>query len=76
MKIYIAMVHDRHADPEPFPFSTPEAAITFASKRARELCLDGERFEEHPVFNWLYSATYSAEGDAVWVEEKELDNPS
>ena len=36
MKIYVAMIADRHSDTEPYPFSTPEAAIDYARRTAAE----------------------------------------
>lgn len=72
MKIFIAMINDRHTDPEPFPFTTAEDAINFARTEAYEYAHTVEDVEETNVDGWLYSATYSPEGDSVWVIEKEL----
>jgi hypothetical protein len=75
-KLYIAMVNDRHIDPEPYVFSTAQDAIDFARRCARSYAYDPDEIEEHePQGNWLYSATYSVEGDSVWVVEKTLDAP-
>ena len=79
MKVYVAMIADRHTDPEPEVFSTAEAAIGYA----RDFALaestygsrTGEHYEERPVEGWLFQATYTCEGDSVWVVEKELDLP-
>ncbi len=73
MKLYIAMIADRHSDPEPYPFTTPEAAIAFARREAEQLT--NTEVVEEPVAGWLYHATYSGEGDSVWVVERELDAP-
>jgi len=75
VKIYIAVINDRHTDTEPYPFSTAEAAIGYARKCAHEYARDAEDVEEEPLEGWLYYATYSGEGDSVWVVEKELDQP-
>jgi hypothetical protein len=75
MKIYIAMLNDRHTDAEPFPCSTPERAI----ERARTLAVENSRDdgasidESETPDGWLYHAIYSCEGDSVWVIEKDLD---
>ena len=72
--VYVAMINDRHADPEPFVFSTARAAIDYAKKAARENGHFPEDFEEPEVPDgWLYYATYSVEDDDVWVIEKQID---
>lgn len=71
--IFIAMIRDRHSDPEPYPFTTPEAAIAFARKTAHEYALEPSDVEELETDGWLYHATYSPEGDSVWVVDKTLD---
>lgn len=75
MKLYVAMIADRHADPEPYVFSTPEAAIEYARTKAHEYARDAADVEESNIPTWLYHASYSPESDAVWVLEKELDTP-
>lgn len=75
MKIYIAMLNDRHTDAEPFPCSTPERAI----ERARALAVENSRDggasidDSETPSGWLYYAIYSEEGDCVWVIAKDLD---
>lgn len=81
VKIYIAMICDRHTDPELHLFSTPEAAIAFARKYYTDSLPDGldqDEMEdagigEQETEAFLYNAVYSVEGDAVWVLVKELD---
>lgn len=73
MKIYVAMIADRHSDTEPYPFSTPEAAIDYARRTAAEYAHRPEDIDEIETDGWLYHATYSGESDSVWVVEKELD---
>jgi hypothetical protein len=72
-RLYVAMVADRHTDPEPYVFSTPEAAIGFAREWARDGARREEDFQEEPIDGWLYYARYSVEDDSVWVVEKGLD---
>lgn len=71
--VYVVMVEDRHTDPEPFVFSTAEAAITFARREAHDLSHGDDQVEESDIGGWLYYATYSNEGDRVWVIEKTID---
>lgn len=76
MDIYVAMVNDRHDDPEPFLFTTAQAAVDFARKYATDSVKRPEDFEETHVglpSDWLYSATFSVEGDSVWVLKKATD---
>lgn len=69
MKVYIVMVKDRHTDPEPYPFLTAESAIRFARGY---LAPYGDEVGECEVDGWLFYASYSSEGDAIWVVEKEV----
>lgn len=71
--IYIAMINDRHTDPEPYPFSTAEAAIAYAKACAAEYARNPDYIEAQPIDGWLYYASYSTEGDSVWVVAKDLD---
>lgn len=72
MKVYVAMIHDRHVDPEAYVFSTPDTAIETARRMAAENAR-GNEVNVDPVDGWLFHATYSVEGDCVWVVEKTLD---
>jgi hypothetical protein len=67
------MINDRHGDPEPYVFSTSEAAIDYAQNFAKESAHDENDFQESPIDAWLYYATYSVESDSVWVIEKTID---
>jgi hypothetical protein len=68
------MINDRHADPEPYIFSTAEAAITYARETAQDYASrPGDFKEQDTPDGWLYYATYSSEGDSVWVLAKELE---
>jgi hypothetical protein len=74
--VYVAMINDRHADPEPKVFSTAEAAINYARSWAQDHALHPSDFAESDVEDWLYYASYSAsEGDSVWVVERTIDAP-
>jgi hypothetical protein len=73
MNVYVAMIADRHTDTEPYVFSTAEAAIEYARQCAQAYARDPEEIEEEQIEGWLYHATYSAEGDSVWVLAKEID---
>jgi hypothetical protein len=74
VKIYVAMICDRHSDPEPYLFTTAQAAIDFARDQALDNALDAEDFDESETPDgWLYYASYSEEGDNVWVLEKEIE---
>lgn len=76
MKLYLVMVEDRHTDPAAFVFSTPEAAIEDAKRRAREYAYNQADIDEsNPPDGWLYRARYSVEGDCVWVVERTLNDP-
>lgn len=75
MKLYVVMVNDRHSDPEPFVFSTPEAATDFARREVNDYAQRPADVVEQQIDGWLYCATYSPEGDSVWVLEKVLDEP-
>lgn len=73
--VYVAMIADRHTDVEPHVFSTPGAAIAYARSEA----LAGARAPEDVDENytpkgWLYHATYSSEGDCVWVIETTVND--
>lgn len=69
MIVYVAMIADRHTDPEPYPFTTAEAAITFAKEAARRYAHDPKDITEEEIEGWLYYARYG-EDSAVWVLEK------
>jgi hypothetical protein len=77
MIVFVTMVNDRHSDPEPFVFSTPEAAIAYAEQAMREYATHPESIEVQPTpRGWLFYGTYSNEDDGVWVLEKTIDDPA
>lgn len=76
MKLYVAMIEDRHTDTEAIVFATPDAAIDHARQHYRDNVHPDANTDddigEHETEGWLYHATYSTEGDSVWVVETEL----
>jgi hypothetical protein len=72
MKVYVVMICDRHCDPEPYVFETPEDAIAYARSEAVEGARVPENIVEEHIPAWLYYARYSPEGDSVWVIEKDV----
>jgi len=60
-------------DVEPFLFNAADTAIAYARKAALDNAREPADIQEQPIEGWLFYATYSPEGDAVWVVEKELD---
>ncbi len=73
MKVYVAMIADRHADVEAHVFTSDRAAIAYAKQCVAAYARHPESVEEQEVAGWLYYASYSPEGDAVWVVEREVD---
>lgn len=82
MNVYIAMVSDRHTEPEARVFSTSEKAIAFASSIIEENRASADKVDPKDAVGlndimraagWIFYACYSTEGDAVWVVKSELD---
>lgn len=75
--VYVVVIDDRHVEPKPQVFSTPDAAISYASQfAASSAAACGEQLAEERVEHFLYYAVYSGdEGDSVWVVEKTVDQP-
>ncbi len=79
MKVYIAIIEDRHCDVDVRVFTKKETAVMFAFETAEEYCRHEEDFEEDELTGdmirdrWVYSVTYSCEGDSVRVVEREVD---
>jgi hypothetical protein len=72
VKVYVAMIADRHADPEPEVFTTSEAAINYVERWAKAHARVPENIVEEEAEGWLFCLEYSPEGDSVWVVEKHL----
>jgi hypothetical protein len=73
--VYVAMVCDRHSDPEATVFTDQEQAIAWARETARELNRNPGDYKEETIEGWLFCAEYSSEGDSVWVLERGLFGP-
>ena len=65
--LYVVMVKDHHTDPQAHLFTNRQTAINLAVTLG-----DGE-IDEHTTDEWLYYASYSPEGDAVWVIETPIN---
>lgn len=78
MIVYVAVVEDRHADPDPQVFTDREAAIAWALKEATESARGGP--EDVEVLNlpqyYEFYVSYSPESDCAWVVKRELDDPA
>lgn len=72
MKIYNAIIQDRHTDTKVKPFLDKQMAIDYARSKAKEYCRRKEDYEEQEIPGWLFYAEYSCEGDCVWVTEHDL----
>ena len=70
--VYVVMINDRHSDPGAEVFTRPGDAIAYAKKAAKEYGRHPDDYEETEIPGWLFHATYSVEGDSVWVLEKTL----
>lgn len=73
--LYVAMIADRHTDPEPYLFETSDEAIGYARTYAQQHAGRPEDFDESPSGGWLYHATFSVEYDSVWVLAKTVGHP-
>ncbi len=76
MKLFVAVVNDRHVDPMIGVFSTLESAIKWASETFRECVAEPEEIESCDLGDYLFHEVYGEEGDYAWVEETILDEPS
>lgn len=72
MKLYLAIIEDRHTDVEIEVFTSADAAIAYAKEQMHENVRHPEDIKEMIIQDRLYYATYSVEGDCVYVVEKEL----
>lgn len=73
MKIYIALCEDRHIDIVVKVYTTPDKAIAYAKAFVEENARFPDEIDESEIPGWLYSATYSGQGDGVRVEEGTLE---
>ena len=78
MKIFIAIWKDRHTDTTAHPFYNQEEAVDWARGKAKvyaEHAGGSEDYEETDCANidgWVFYATYSCEGDCIYVVEAEI----
>jgi hypothetical protein len=71
--IYIVILQERHIDVDALPFSTKEAANSYARELAEFYARGPGDIEESP--GELYHAGWGPEGDCVGVVKRELDAP-
>ena len=77
MKLYLAGIEDRHADPDVQAFTNRDMAIAHAREWAQTKALRPDDYEEmHLPQYYEFYASYSPESDRVWVVERELDDPA
>lgn len=77
MKLYLAGIEDRHADPDVQAFTDRDTAITYAREWAQKYAHQPDDYEElHLPQYYEFYASYSPESDRVWVVERELDDPA
>lgn len=78
MELFVAVVKDRHTDLEVEVFTDQGKAIAWAEKQAKDNSQDGTiELDLNPMMvreGYVYHATYSPEGDSVWVQKKTLDS--
>lgn len=72
MKVYLAIVEDRHIDTEVEVFVDSHSAVSFAREVATNSCADPSEMYEEEIAEWLFYIVYSNEGDSVRVVEREV----
>jgi len=76
--IYAMVVDDRHSEPQVTLFLKEERALKRAKTLAQESASEPDDFEEQDLNDsmiqdgWIYYATYSVEGDCVWVMKRNI----
>jgi hypothetical protein len=75
-KLYVVIQDDHSCDLGIFPFLDTFKAIQYAAEIAEEYKQDDFETEEQEDLpeKWLYHATYSSEGDRVFVEITEIQD--
>jgi|HubBroStandDraft_2_1064218.scaffolds.fasta_scaffold443042_4 hypothetical protein len=78
MDVFVVLVRDRHADPEPYVFTDEALAIKRANKEVAEGARHPEMIEDTLTdcmrrAGWIYNVNYSCEGDVVRVQRKTLN---
>jgi hypothetical protein len=72
MKVYAAIIEDRHVDTDVEIFTTDSSAIDWARNFAKKYARHQDDYQEVTIPGWLFYARYSVEGDKIHVVEKEL----
>lgn len=70
--LYIAVLCDRHRDPDPRPFWEPETAIAAARAWINDLGPLAVVEDNDALDDVLYTATYGDEGDFCFVVRREV----
>jgi len=75
--IYLVIIEDRHCDVGVIPFYDKEDAIVYARKEARQYCRHIDDLDETlspfaAKAGYIYTATYSCEGDGIAVREETI----
>lgn len=82
MKVWVAIINDRHTDTDAEVFTAPDAAVAWlkaevASRvRHSRYAQDEELTEAMKRAGWIYYVDWSSEGDSAWIIEKETDPAS
>lgn len=71
--VYVAVIADRHADPEFKVFSTQLEAVEYARGNADAYAYRPEDVEERTIAGSVYYASYSPESDYVSVTACRVD---
>ncbi len=73
MRLFTAIWNDGHSDTTAHIFSDREKAIAWAKAKAKESAWAETDYEEEQIEGWEFYASYSCEGDCIYVVETELD---
>lgn len=78
MKVWVAIINERHSDNDAEVFTAPDAAIDYVKKTVAGWARTPEDIEEElsdrmREAGWIYFVTWSSEDDSAWVIEKETD---
>lgn len=78
MKVWVAIIEERHSDVDAEVFTAPDAAIGWTRRRITDFARNPEDVEEELTdrmrqAGWIYFASWSGEGDSAHIIEKETD---
>lgn len=71
-KVYVMLTHDRHTEVEVEVYTDKDRAIEQARQAAMHSAGSEDDYEEEKIDGYLFSASYSCEGDHITVEETDL----